>query len=169
MNKPLSNEEIEQAIGPCVILYSDLEKYPTIQNLLPRNGDYVVILVREKKNSGHWVLLYRKGLHHYVYFNSYGYKWDTQMKEVLSKEAIDNLNSQGDELTRLLKEQKVQYNKIKYQGATSEVCGRWVIFIVRMLKDDVTFPKIQSLLKQIKKENGGSFDKNILELTKDIV
>ena len=31
MNKPLSNEEIEQAIGPCVVLYSDLEKYPTIQ------------------------------------------------------------------------------------------------------------------------------------------
>ena len=93
MNKPLSNEEIEQAIGPCVILYSDLEKYPTIQNLLPRNGDYVVILVREKKNSGHWFLLYRKGLHHYVYFNSYGYKWDTQMKEVLSKEAIDSLRS----------------------------------------------------------------------------
>ena len=86
MNKPLSNEEIEQSIGPCVILYSDLEKYPTIQNLLPRNGEYVVILVREKKNSGHWVLLYRKGLHHYIYFNSYGYKWDTQMKEVLSKE-----------------------------------------------------------------------------------
>ena len=56
MNKPLSNEDIEQAIGPCVVLYSDLEKYPTIQNLLPRNGDYVVILVREKKNSGHWVL-----------------------------------------------------------------------------------------------------------------
>ena len=49
MNKPLSNEEIEQAIGPCVVLYSDLEKYPTIQNLLPRNGDYVVILVREEE------------------------------------------------------------------------------------------------------------------------
>ena len=49
MNKPLSNEEIEQAIGPCVVLYSDLDKYPTIQNLLPRNGDYVFILVRKKK------------------------------------------------------------------------------------------------------------------------
>ena len=90
------------------------------------------------------------------------------MKEVLSKETIDNLNSQGDELTRLLKGQKVQYNKIKYQGATSAVCGRWVIFIVRMLKDNVTFPKIQSLLKQIKKENKGSYDQNILHLTKDI-
>ena len=51
MNKPLSNEEIEQAIGPCVVLYSDLEKYPTIQSLLPRNGDYVVILVREKRTQ----------------------------------------------------------------------------------------------------------------------
>ena len=61
MNKPLSNEEIEQAIGPCVILYSDLEKYPTIQNLLPRNGDYVVILVRERKNSAHWVCSTEKG------------------------------------------------------------------------------------------------------------
>ena len=90
------------------------------------------------------------------------------MKEVLSKEAIDTLNSHGDELTRLLKGQKVQYNKNKYQGATSATCGRWVIFIVRMLKDNVTFPKIQSLLKQIKKENKGSYDQNILHLTKDI-
>ena len=168
MNKPLSNEEIEQSIGPCVILYSDLEKYPTTQNLLPRNGEYVVILVREKKNSGHWVLLYRKGLHQYIYFNSYGYNYDKQMREVLTPQVINDLNSQGDELTRLLRGQKVQYNKNKYQGATSAVCGRWVIFIVRMLKDNITFPKIQSLLKQIKKDNGGSFDKNILELTNDI-
>ena len=42
-----------------IIKYSDLANYNSIQQLLPRNKSWKIILIENKMNSGHWTLLLR--------------------------------------------------------------------------------------------------------------
>ena len=42
-----------------IIKYSELANYSSIQQLLPRNKSWKIILIENEHNSGHWTLLLR--------------------------------------------------------------------------------------------------------------
>ena len=60
-HKALSGEGIKDILcSDCkIIKYSELSEYSTVQDLLPKLLDYVVILYEDTINSGHWVGLLR--------------------------------------------------------------------------------------------------------------
>ena len=77
IKKPLSDDDIKQILGKSckIIMYPDLEKYNSIDLLLPSPNDFCIILLIEDQNkyniSGHWVALLKyNGI--YEFFDPYG-------------------------------------------------------------------------------------------------
>ena len=74
LQKMLSDTDFERYFGSGVkqkiIKYSDLAHYPTMQDLLPEEKDYRIVLTENKPNSGHWCALLRNG-NNYEWWDSY--------------------------------------------------------------------------------------------------
>ena len=55
MEEPLDDAEIRFYLPDAKILkYSELAKYRNINELLPENTDYAIILYLDEENKGHW-------------------------------------------------------------------------------------------------------------------
>jgi len=163
MDQPLSDSDIEQKLGNCVMMYQELEDYETIEDVLPEIGSYKVLLVRRTPNSGHWVTIFRHaGAYYFV--NPYGFAYDKQERIVLSAETNSRLNSQADELSRLFQGKKVVSSMVKFQSPTSEVCGRYAILFIYLFSLGYSMKKVQSMLKKAKAKSGMSYDEIVLKL-----
>ncbi len=136
MNKllePLSDTKVKQALGDAtrILKYSELKNYETINDLLPKINDFIIILLEEDHNRGHWTAL-MKPHSGYYYFNSYGTKYDTDISVIplcIRKILLEDRR----EITRLLDGHPCDWNKIKLQGEKSQTCGRWCVLAITML------------------------------------
>ena len=56
-----SDSDIKKYLGESckIIKYGDLDNYSSLEELLPNDTDFVVILLETKKNTGHWTALLR--------------------------------------------------------------------------------------------------------------
>ncbi len=135
MNKimePLSDAKVKSALGDGarILKYSELKGYASIAELLPNINDFVILLLEDQPNSGHWTCLAK--LHSgYYYFNSYSGKYDTDMS-VIPMCIKKILGEDKREIVRLLDGHPCGYSKIKLQGDKSQVCGRWVVLFLTM-------------------------------------
>ena len=61
IKKPLSDANLKTILGTetRIITYPELANYRTIEELLPRAYDFVIILLLESPQSGHWTALLR--------------------------------------------------------------------------------------------------------------
>ena len=59
IHTPLSDADIHKILGQDqkLIIHSDLSKYSSLHELLPKDKDSVVILYEQKQLSGHWTCL----------------------------------------------------------------------------------------------------------------
>lgn len=114
-----------------LLKYSKLADIQDIDQLLPEEQDYRIILTESQKNSGHWCAITRKnGV--YTWFDSYGEKPD---KELSFIPAVMNkmLGQDKKHLSRILKTirepNQIYYNETKYQKLRDGIntCGRWCI------------------------------------------
>ena len=132
LSKMFSDSDFKRYFGDDkVIKYSDLSNYSNINELLPLDKDFRIILVESKYNEGHWVALLKYG-DIIEWWNSYGTKPEYDFKFIPTP--VKHLLGQGGNLlTKLLntksKGQKVYYNKKKFQKVVEGVntCGRWCI------------------------------------------
>jgi len=96
VRRDLSGTEIQTLIGKPPVLYSDLEKYKSITQLLPKNSPYVVLLYQNTKFQGHYVSLFLDQDGCINFQDSYGYlpdepinqgmlPYDAPLKRYLSK------------------------------------------------------------------------------------
>ena len=141
IRSPLSDADIERYFGAGkeseVIKYSELEKYSTIDELLPEPFDFRILLIETKENVGHWVLVlkYKDTIE---YFNSYGVNADTQ-KGTLCKVMNSMLGQKENFITKLVNKSNYKYlvNNVPFQSKNPEVatCGRWCILRVICCKD----------------------------------
>ena len=84
MRKPLSETDIKTILGDCKILtYPQLAKYDTLDQLLPRPYDFVIILLLESPASGHWTALLRYS-DGYEFVDSYGNNVDADLTHWLT-------------------------------------------------------------------------------------
>jgi hypothetical protein len=168
MNTPLSNFQLESILGKgsLPIVYSDLNHYSTIEELLPEKRCFKIILLNDSPNSGHWVAVTRNG-DLYNYFNSFGqsYNQDLYLVPCLIRKILGTYNNK---LNELLKGKKVVYNAVKFQRNNSAVCGRYVVlFIVMNVQMLYSMKQFIDFLKKQKKERGyKNYDELILFLTK---
>jgi hypothetical protein len=151
MNTPLSNTQINKAVGPDsydILLYKDLHKYDSIDELF-YDDDLRIILIESKAGVGHWVSLIKDG-DSFVYFDSYGREpgyWIQFLKPFYRTLLGDN----PDEIRRLARGKKLIYNKMKLQGKDSSICGRWQILFYDMHKMGYSLSEFQKFMKLHKK------------------
>ncbi len=137
---PLDNFQLNDYLPNVpIITYNELPKYSSIEQILPHNNSYAIILYQNSENSGHWTALFRKDNNIY-FFCSYGSKVDEPLKWI-SKEENKKLGINAPYLSMLLNKTKmpVYYNKISHQDEDRRVstCGRFVVYFIKnMLNGD---------------------------------
>jgi hypothetical protein len=167
MNNPLSDDDITSVLGKFKpMLYSDLKNYSFIEELLPKDYDWRIILLETKQNAGHWVCLMRKSADDYYYVNSYGDSYNKDLY-LIPRMVRKILGQNENYLNELLKVKNVEYSKTKFQGNTSAVCGRYCMFFIDYCMNmKNTLKEAISFLKSKKRELGfKSYDETILALT----
>jgi len=141
-----------------VIKYSDLSKFKSIEEILPKDRTYKIILIEENYNSGHWTALLRYG-DTIEWFDSYGLAPDGELKFInaVKRRLLGEGRKTLTELLSNVKDKKVVYNKTKLQKLSnqSSTCGRWVILrILMMTKFFYDLNDFVKFIKKYKKEIG---------------
>ena len=128
----LSDSDLKSVLGQDlrIIKYADLDQYKSLNELLPENNSYVVILIESEHNSGHWVTIsFRDNV--FTMFDSYGCDLRTEL-DFISRAKNYILGNTKKELTDLIKNTEdcceVLFNKERLQSKNSEIatCGRFV-------------------------------------------
>ena len=143
MAKMITSDDINRYLhkgGDEILKYSELSRYENINELLPSNGTYKIILIETNYNVGHWCCILRYGKT-IEWFDSYGIVPDGELKFVSAiKKKL--LGEDHKYLTNLLASATKQgfhviYNKKKLQKVKNGVntCGRWVLLRITMMKD----------------------------------
>jgi hypothetical protein len=168
----VSNRDLEQKIHTKnlkIIEYPELEYCSNILDMMPSDISVLVILIETKPNSGHWTLLERNN-NVLTYFDSYGVKYDGELKFV-DKEQRIALHEDKPYLTKLLNKAKKQgykidYNKIRFQDYSPNVntCGKWVIACTNALLHGHSLSEFQQLMKERKEKTGLPFDQIVCKL-----
>ena len=136
----LSDSDIRHILGhDCKIVeYNDLDQFESMEDLLPNEKDYVVILIESKPSSGHWCSI-AKANKRITLADSYGCKLEDELN-FISKAMNRMLGNTKQELEKLIKsvpdDYEVIYNKTKLQSESPNIatCGRWTCAWIQMFK-----------------------------------
>jgi hypothetical protein len=166
IRKPLSDDELKAILGKKlkIVMYPDLVKYDTIEQLLPNPFDYCIILIIEDENKysieGHWTALLRyNGT--YEYFDPYGNNVDYDLIHWMDKKTRARLNESNPYLTYLLKNKPYIYNKVRYEVLRKGVntCGSHCAYrIYKFQKDNLTLAEYQKHMIELSKQYGITYD-----------
>lgn len=180
---PLGDDEIKFYLPDAnVIKYSDLKKYSTIEDLLPNDKSYCVILYENQHNKGHWTAIMRyndkKNGDLIEFFDSLADDGSPDSELNWNNKNNNKLLGQGNPiLTNLLlnSDLPVIYNKFKFQsegnnkdGNNINTCGRHVVFRIKNLLDcDRNLEDYYKYMRDIKKESNNTFDEIVSHLTNE--
>ena len=150
-----------------IIKYSELKNYNSIDELLPNNKSFVIILIEFLKNCGHWVMLSKYKIDNkYIieYFNSYG-SFPSHELKLVDDDKLEELDVYKKYLnillTKAMKKYKIIYNDIQFQSDNPEIatCGRHCILRQIMIKYfDLNLFEYIDFMKNIKKYCNCSYD-----------
>ena len=151
----MSDDDILFYIPKAPILkYSELSKFKTIEQLLPKHKSYVILLYPiTSESSGHWVVLTRFNST-IEYTDSYGSKPDIPFTWKTC-----NFKNNKRYLSELLNKTKLKvvYNSIDFQSKRDEqisTCGAYAVFrVLTMLELNADMEKNNLLLETLKHSN----------------
>jgi hypothetical protein len=156
-----------------IITYEDLSKANSIEDILPKKKDAVILLFEREPNIGHWVALLREDKT-IIYFDPYGYRPDKFLQ--YTPQNLRKLLSQDTpHLTVLLNKAvddgaKVIFNEFSFQNRSKNglaTCGRWVVRLIEYFqrKRKPTLEGFYKTIKKLSKSHGLTFDLTISKLT----
>jgi hypothetical protein len=153
--KPMSDADIRSYLGKNVkiIEYKDLKKYNSIDELLPNDRDYCVLLYEDQPNSGHWTALLKYD-NNIELFDSYS-NTDIKILHWTPFRIRQMLGEDDDYLTKLVEKSKYNFihNTCRYQGNDTETCGRHVVLrILAFLQDNADLPQNNQMMMVLKKK-----------------
>lgn len=171
---PMEDDSIKSYLPDArIITYPDLSKYQTIEELIPNNKDYIILLyLIEGKNSGHWTTLYNDN-DCINFFCSYG-STPSKPLEWITKEKRRELNEEIPYLDILLSKTKkdVIYNPIEYQDDEinrMSTCGRHCVFrILTLLRNNTSLPDYYRNMQRAKKQSGLTYDQIVSALITEL-
>jgi hypothetical protein len=143
--QPLSDLELRKLLPPDVpiVRYEELEKYDTIEELLPNARSAIVLFVSTvEKDSGHFTALMRSNKR-IMFFDPYGLRVDKNLlfaKKHLRKEFNQNIPFLSYLLNKAKDDGfKVSFNEVKYQSNDKHIqtCGYWCASRINFNKYEV--------------------------------
>jgi hypothetical protein len=151
-----------------LILYPDIHKYHTIDELLEPYGA-AIILYESKPNWGHWCLIFKVNETTLEYFNSYSGLPDNSLKYI-PIEFRKKSYQYHPYLTRLMYHSPYQlsYNQYKFQKMDRDVksCGRWVA--LRLICRYMSINQFHNMIKNGCKKLGLTKDELVTLITINI-
>jgi hypothetical protein len=156
----LSDSDIRHILGhDCKIVeYTDLDKYRDMNDLLPNEKDYVIILIESKQNSGHWTSI-AKANKRFTLFDSYGCKLEDELN-FISKAMNRMLVQSKSEIQNLIDsvpdDYEVIYNKTKLQEEKPDIstCGRYNCAWIQMFKLGYDLEEFLKIIEEQCKSSG---------------
>lgn len=156
---PISDALIKQYLPNAnILMYNQLPMYNNIEELLPHDKSYFVLMYQDSPNSGHWTAVLRQK-NTVEYFDSYGSYPDKDLSWV-SKEKRHSLGINGKYLSNLFNKTKLKviYNTEPYQASGNEIatCGRHVVF--RLMNINKGLLSYHKFIKSQMKKQGCDYD-----------
>lgn len=160
----LSDADIRHILGQGtkIIEFKDLDLFKTIYDLLPNEKDFAIVLVEQKDNSGHWVMLIRDG-NRIEQHDSYGCTLESELNFV--SQAVNRMLGQSKkEFHDLMKtvndEDEIVYNKARLQtdDPTIATCGRHVCLRAMMHNLGYSLEDYLQFLEDQREETGLPID-----------
>ena len=168
IEEPMDDGDIRQYLPNAKIMrYSALAKLSDIEQLLPKDKSYVVLLYENTPGSGHWVALMRYG-RTIEFFCSYGSGIDAPLRWQNPK---DNamLGQSRPFLSILLNKAKGKFraihNPVAYQSSKQGVatCGAWdVMRINQLINHNQDLHEFHDYMESVKKETGLTYDEIVV-------
>lgn len=160
-NEPMNDFDIKHYLEKPTIKYSELINYNSIDELLPNDIDYQIILIESDFNNGHWVgiLKYNNIIE---YFDAYGKEPSEPLSWISKKKNIEL--GQNKKFLNILfdkSNKKVIYNDIDYQIENPNIntCGAHITFrILQLLENGKTLKEYNKLMQKGKKETKLNYD-----------
>lgn len=163
----LSNYEIIEKLNGKVniVLYPDLYKYTTIDQVLGKYG-VAVLLFESRPKYGHWVCIFKIDNDTIEFFNPYGGYPDDSLLLIKNKYRKES-NQIDPVLSYLLLKcsYKLNYNEFQFQTKNSNIqtCGRHCI--VRILFKNIDIYSYYEILDFLRKKWKITFDEIVTLLT----
>jgi hypothetical protein len=139
-----------------IIKYSELRNYKSLDELLPNQFDFKIILLETNRNQGHWVCVIRMN-NTIELFNSYGVPIDSEFRYI--PDTVERWLGQSTRyLSNLVKKNntfKIVSNKYKFQSKDPSVatCGRWVILRIETSRMGYSLDTFINMIdKQVEKD-----------------
>lgn len=168
IEEPMDDGDIRQYLPNAKIMrYSGLARLSDIEQLLPTDKSYVVLLYENTPGSGHWVALMRYG-RTIEFFCSYGSKIDVPLRWQNPK---DNavLGQSRPFLSILLNKAKGKFraihNPVAYQSSKQGVatCGAWDVMRINQMKNhNQDLQEFHDYMESVKKETGLTYDEIVV-------
>ena len=162
VESPLDDSDIRHYLPNAkIMVYSDLDKYKSIEELLPNSIDFCILLVEDSPSNGHWICVLRYN-NIIEYFDSYGNYPDKNLTWISCQER--KKLGQSNPLLSLLFDKcdsKIIYNPFDYQKETPDVktCGRFCCMRILCLKEyGLDLKTFHKLMKDIKKKEKLNYD-----------
>ena len=156
MDKMFSIDDIRNLVGGVnMVKFSDLDEYKTVEELLPKQKDAIVIFWEiESINVGHWTCLCRLN-QTYIFFDSYGNTLQEDFSYI-PKSLRSQLGIDKDYLKELLKGKHVITNHVDFQKMKDGVdtCGRFVAIFLYIFKRGYSLVDFQKIMKKNLVRNG---------------
>lgn len=128
----LTAQDIEDATGRKILLFSELRKYKSLDDLLSKHGFVIILLQVNNQYNGHWVCLSKNdktGV--YRWADPYGISPFTEVKDYVPYD-YKNFPDYIKELFE--RSSNIEYNKVDYQAKqpTISTCGRYAIVFSKL-------------------------------------
>jgi len=172
----LSADDVMQLVGSSipVVLSSEYNNFHDIDELLQGN-DKVLLLYEDSRQPnairGHWCCLYKFTDNDLCFFDSYSEMPDDQLKHIPEQYRMQ-YNMMHRWLAELManSDYDLHYNPYKFQGDTTETCGRWCGYVMRLQQDPEDFADhILDVANSNGITNQEDLDKLIIDLTNDFL
>lgn len=161
IEEPLGDDDMRRYLpGALIIKYSKLMNYETIDQLLPGNINFCILLYEDSPNKGHWVCILKySGC--IEFFDSYGGKPDAPLN--WNSKNINQQLNQKPYLTELLinSPYKTIYNPIEYQNEKDDIntCGRHCVFrIINLIQNKRNLKNYYQMMKSLKDKTDATYD-----------
>ena len=168
IEEPMDDGDIRQYLPNAKIMrYSALSRLSDIEQILPTDKSYVILLYENTPGSGHWVALMRYG-RTIEFFCSYGSKIDAPLRWQNPK---DNamLGQTAPFLSQLLNKAKGKFraihNPVAYQSSKQGVatCGAWDVMRINQMKNhNQDLQDFHEFMESVKKETGLTYDEIVV-------
>jgi hypothetical protein len=173
ITEPMSDADLEVYLPQAkIFMFRELKGYPSIQTILKRPRDYMILLYEHTPQNGHWVavLRYENTIEYFCPYGTSPYspnsplEWNTPEENAV----VDATSNYLEDLLNKAKTEgwEVIYNKMDFQEKRNNVntCGAFCVWrVLCLMEDNMNLSAFQEGMKELHKRMGITYDEIVAD------